>query len=247
MSKKTMGIIGAVFVIAAASLGLWLSDGVPSDLTLRSLTSQVLHLGAEQSAEKPDLERPLAFPEVFPEEARTIAEQKYATLKQQLITDPDDASAWLDLAILYKTVSDYEGAVLVWKYLASVNPQDSISTHNLGNTYHLFLKKYPESEKYYKEAIARDPNQSLYYVGLHELYRYSYKQESDLAVKTLEEGLTKIPNSPEITIALAAYYKDKGDMANAIKYFTQMRDIAQSHNDAANVAAMNAEIKSLQK
>lgn len=242
-----MGIIGAVFVIAAASLGLWLSDGMPSDLTLTNLTNTLFHREVA-AAPMPDLNRPLTFSADFPAEARPMVEQKVKELTDLINADPQGSIApWLDLAIEYKMIGDYEGAEHVWAYLVDAYPGDAVAAHNLGNLYHLFMKDYPKAEEYYKVAIQRAPTHAIHYIGLHELYKYSYKQDTSAAADTLKEALQKVPGDADLSMTLGMYYKEKGSNEEAITYLTQARDEAKKLGNATFATQMDTEIKSLQK
>ena len=236
--------VGAVAVIALVSLGLWLSDG-GNDLTLRGLSGSVLNFGGMATATPPSTERSLNFPASFPQEARTILENQVKTLREHIVANPQDATPWLDLAIQYKTIEDYEGAKEVWEYLDAAYPQDSIAAHNLGNLYHLFLKDYPKAEMYYREAIKRNPRQTLHYVGLHELYRYSYKQDTAAVVEVLEDGLSLMPDAIDLMATFGGYYREKGDKLNAVKYFTQARDEAKKRGNTALASQFDNELATL--
>src|SRR3989344_9162287 len=188
-------------------------------------------LDAFTSSNPPSLDRALVFPDSFSEEAKSILTKNVETLKKFIQDNPGTAiSAWLDLAIQYKTIGDYDGAIQVWKYLVARYPNDATPLYNLGSTYHLFLKDFGKSERYYKEAIERSPSLTVYYTGLRELYRYSYKQDTTLAADVLLQALEHVEGDQRIDIylALGSYYNDKGDKESAIKYYTKAREGAVS-------------------
>ena len=195
----------------------------------------------------PSLERPLTFPENFPAEARTAIETNTARLKSDLEADPGNISAWLDLAIQYKAVNDFDGAVEIWKYLAEAK-DNSIAYYNLGNIYHLYLKDFPTSERYYHKAIEMTPSMPLNYVGLHELYRYSYKQDSNLAIETLNEGMenTDERGRVDLYIALAAYHLEKGETSRALLAYTEARALAVELGNTALVNSLDSQIRSIE-
>lgn len=217
-----------VAVIALFAAGLWFGG--------------LLKVGVGP-AQTPSLERELVFPDTFPAEARPILAQNVEALRGQLQKDPEDISAWLDLAIKYKTVGDLDGAIEIWQYLADAK-QNPVAQYNLGSTYHLELKKYPESERYFRKAIEANPQLAFNYVGLHELYRYSYKTDSSAAVDVLEEGLRSVSDNSliDILLALGAYYKDKADIEKAIEYFARARDGARLAGNAQLTAEIQHEI-----
>ena len=196
---------------------------------------------------QPSLDRKLVFPAGFPGDAKKILTDHVATLVSNLKKDPSDYSSWLDLAIQYKTIGDYEGARLIWEYLNVAAPTQAISFQDLGDLYDLYLKDYPKSESNFLTAIKNGPNQTNPYLGLYELYRYAYKQDTSAAADTLIRGIKAIPAPQNIDLetTLATYYRDKGDVANAKKYYIQARTEAMTARDNPAVAQLTAEINAL--
>lgn len=196
---------------------------------------------------QPSLDREIAFPEGFSQEVADSTREAVAIDQSNLKTDPSDIDAWLDLAIQYKRAGDFRGAQEVWEYMSETFPQQDTSAFNLGVLFHHDLKKYAKSEAHYLEAIRRNPQQSLNYLGLHELYRYAYKQDTNAAVDILRTGMEHMPDDANMPIALAAYYRDdKKDYPVAIEYIRKAVDIL-NHNkgDEKKVQALEAEIERL--
>lgn len=139
--------------------------------------------------------------------------------------DPSHYNAWLDLALQYKVAGDYKAAERVWLYLVDAAPKAGLSAHNLGTLYHLNLHEFEKSERYFLEAIKREPQEGAYYLSFHELYRYSYKTDTTAAVDILKQGLEAMPTNSDLMLSLAVYYRDdKNDKALARKYYEQARD-----------------------
>lgn len=231
MDSRTKLLIGFAAVVLFAA-GLWFAGVLPFGGSV---------------AQAPSLERPINFPVNFPTEARPILEANVVTLKERLRTNSEATDDWLDLAIQYKTVNDLDGAIEIWKYLGEAK-QNPIAYYNLGSTAHLYLKEYADAESYYRKAIEIAPSSSINYTGLHELYRYSYKQDTTAAVDVLKDGLTKVDARGQIDLysTLGAYYKDKGDKANALDAYTKARDTARTVGITALVTQFDKEIASLQ-
>lgn len=179
---------------------------------------------------QPPLERQIAYPENFPQEARAPYEQNLATTKENINKNPNNIAAWLDLAIYYRMVGDYKGAVEVWEYLVAKNPNDAISLHNIAENYFHQEKDYPKAEEYYRRAIAANPALALNYSDLHEMYRYVYRQDTQAAVEIIQEALAKVDvrSAINLSVTLGRYYEEKGDMPNARTHYTQARDAAKS-------------------
>ena len=230
MNSQTKLLVGLAALVLFGA-GLWFAGALPFGGT----------------ANPPSLDRPVTTPADFSPEARATFEQNVATLKERIRINPEASDGWLDLAIYYKTANDLDGAVDIWKYLAE-GKQNVVAYYNLGNVHHLYLKDYGNSEKYYKEAIQLGPSTALNYIGLHELYRYSYKQDSTAAADILNEGLTKVDQRGRVDLfsTLGGYYKEKGDKANALDAYTKARDGARAEGNTALVIQFEREIAALQ-
>lgn len=225
-----------------------------------------LNLNADEML-RPKLNRIIIMPERFSSEAVVILENNIKTLISQLNEDPNSYQAWSDLANQYKTIDDFDGAIEIWEYLSISAEGETISKINLGNLYHYELKEFEKSESAFKDALVINKKIIEAYTGLHELYKYSYKQDTTLATDILLEGLEKNPNNIDLLIALASYYKEKANMidsadklsttkagsfihnndrsywlTNAQKYYTQARDEAQKLGNSQLVELLNKEI-----
>lgn len=199
--------------------------------------------------QQPSLEREIVIPEGFPADASRIVRQQIADLRERLEENPADYPSWLDLAINYKVIEDYEGAREIWEYVTLAAPMEPVSFQNLGNLYDLYLKDYEKAEARYKEAIRLAPDQAQTYMGLHELYRYSYKTDTNAAVEVLIEGVRAVtpPADFDLRVMLAGYYKEKGDTQNALRYYREAREQAVRLNNTALVQHMDTEIGALEQ
>ena len=192
------------------------------------------------------LERGVKTSDTFSEEAHSILLDNIEKTRALIRTNPENAEAWLDLAISYKTANDLEGSVKIWKYLEEKN-ENSIAIQNLANTYHLDLKEYEMSEKYYIKILGLEPKNTSAYIGFHELYRYSYKQDTSAAIDILYEGLDKVDESGKtnIFLTLASYYTEKGDRESAISAYKDARSIAIELGNTALVRQIDEGLRFL--
>jgi tetratricopeptide (TPR) repeat protein len=199
-------------------------------------------------AKQPSLSHEVVFTQELPNETEDRIRGNILINQEKLQKEPKDLETWLDLALQYKEAGDLEATEDVWKYLNEAFSGQETSLFNLGVLYHQDLKEYDKSEKSYREAIKRNPAYSLSYLGLHELYRYSYKQDTTLAVEILLEGMEQIPNDPNLPIALAAYYRDyKKDYETSIEYIKQAQKILKEMGDTEKIQALEEEILRLSK
>ncbi len=231
MTTRGKLIVG-ILAVALFGAGLWVAGVLPFG-------------GA--AAKAPSLDRPFAIPEEFSPEAGAVLEQNVAELKKTLSANPEVSDAWLDLAIYYKTANDLDGAIEIWKYLAE-GKQNPIAYYNLGNSAHFLLKEYASAERYYKKAAELSPSVSINYIGLHELYRYSYKQNTTAAADVLNGAMDKVDirGQVDLLITLGGYYKEKGDKVKALDAYTLARTQANSFGNTTLVEQLDREISSLQ-
>ena len=167
----------------------------------------------------PSLERPIVIPDVFDAETGKIIRERMEASISVLQNDQQNLNQWLSLAMNRKIIHDYEGAKEIWEFVAIVTPSNAISFGNLGELYHLYLKDYVRSEVNYKKALELEPENISYYRGLFELYKYSYRQNTNTAADILIKGLEEIPEHVELLVLLGHYYRDKGDAGNAKIYY----------------------------
>ncbi|MEX0651951.1 MAG: hypothetical protein WD509_00545 [Candidatus Paceibacterota bacterium] len=194
---------------------------------------------------QPELNRTMTMPDRFSPEAVTILEKNIATLKTQLQGDKDSFQAWSDLAVQYKIIDDFEGAREIWEYLRIAAKAETQPLINLGSLYHYELKEFEKSESAYQEAIKRDGTAVEAYTGLHELYRYSYKTSTTLAVDTLKEGIIAVPRNTDIRMVLASYYEKLGKRDEAKTEYEKARTIATEEGNTNLVTIINAAIENL--
>jgi len=199
----------------------------------------------DSSVPAPDINRPLVFGDTMSEDARIIYREKIGALTEKIKETGGTVSEWLSLGILWKQIGDYEGARIAWEYVATIRPKSSIAFLNLGDLYHYYLKNFSKAESNFKMGIMNDPSHVSAYLGLHELYKYSYKQNTAAAANILLEGLDATSDSINILVPLAMYYAEKEDIENARKYYEKALQKAKESNDTARAALIEEELSRL--
>lgn len=194
------------------------------------------------SVPAPNVNRSLTFLDSMSDEVRALYREKFIELTGTIKETGGTVSEWLSLGILFKQIGDYEGARLAWEYVSAIRPDNNISFLNLGNLYHYYLKDYPKAEKSFKKGIENDPSYVSAHLGLHELYKYSYKQNTAAAIEALRDGLVATNNNINLLVPLALYYAENGDTDNARTYYEQALLKAQENGDDARAALIEAEL-----
>lgn len=219
-------VIAVMFLISSKSLNI--NDGADSGDGI-SLT-----LGGQYEG-KPD--GPL-HPEgtVIPPKPtdKQLAEiyDKALENDQKLKKDYRDYEAYLTGGLAWKSLGDLTNDLVYYDLSADVYAQGLIGYGddfyvlwlNLGNVKRL-AGKFGEAEKAYLEGIRIFPKEPQLYIALAELYRYDYKKESQLVIKTYEDALKTIDINEDrgrIIGSYAAYLRDVKDYAGAVKYYTEL-------------------------
>ena len=222
--------------------GIGVTTGTNDDVTVKPLPI----FTPNPSVPKPSLERAISFANSsMPPEAQAIMRTKITEAIIAIKADPNSFEAWNNLALYRKAIGDHEGARLVWEYLNTMSPDNFISFVNLGDLYHFYLKNYSKSEANFLQAIKNGPVEMNTYLGLHELYKLSYRKETTRAADILKQGLAKAPKSIDLMITLASYYKEKGDTSNARTYYEQALVEAKVKGNTTLIATLEEEIKNL--
>ncbi|MBI5003900.1 tetratricopeptide repeat protein [Candidatus Kaiserbacteria bacterium] len=243
MTKKTSLIsILVVVIIAGAFVGVAFSRGAISFIGWRPHFSMIAFKNP-----RPSLDRHVTYPVDFTPDARKIFDTKISGTRAALKANPGNISAWFDLAIEYRMVADYAGAVEIWKYVSAIHPDEGISLHNLGEYYFHTAKDYPAAEEYYMRSIAVAPQLTQNYSDLADMYTYVYKQDTSATVDILKQGISKTtsPENLSLIAQLAGYYANKNDTKDARVYYEQALQIAESMKNPNLAAQIKKSISQL--
>lgn len=147
----------------------------------------------------PDLNRPVTAQggANVSTDAILVATPRILALQAELKKNANNPDGWLGLGIFQKMAGDYQGAVISWTYASRLNPKDYVPLGDLGDLYANFLKNNAKAEMYYKEAIANGPTEVNLYTQLAEVYEYQFGDKTK-ALAIIAQGLTKLPNNPNL-------------------------------------------------
>lgn len=229
MSNQARFILTAIVVIAVIAALAFVLDRHPAPTTETTATSTPTDTGTVQGSgytieqvpegsvlsQMPDPNRPVKFDASVSADVRASINTEVASLASAIEKNPTDVSNWLQLAVDYHSVGDFDGARAVWEGLLAFLPGEPTLIDNLGRMYELDLHDYAKAEQYFNRAIAAAPTNDVAYVELHELYKSSYKVGTGADIAIDKKAIAALPNNLSFMVALGDDYLAVGDSANA--------------------------------
>ncbi len=128
---------------------------------------------------------------------------------------------WIAVGVIKKSFNDYEGARDAWEYANILYPSNGLSFANLGNLYGFYLRDNEKAELNLKKAIANDPYQPSYYIGLADFYKVVDVSKKGKVPEVILSGLDRVKDV-NLYLYLASYYRGMGDKVNAVKYYQEV-------------------------
>ena len=150
------------------------------------------------------------------------------TDQKDLASNPDRArliGITMDMGLQWYNLMQYDLAAKWWEKGLTIEHNNDIGWYNLGNAYR-DLRKYLKAENAYEEsmdvAVSGEIDACL---ALGEMYKYMYTKKKDKEDNVYLKCLKKHGNNRDLIARLAIYYRDNGDLENALKYFDQLFSI----------------------
>ena len=154
-----------------------------------------------------------------PDERDALYKETVTALQGVVKYQPDNADAWLKLAVSYYNLKQLDQAIDAYQKLLETKPANEAVIHN--NMANVYRDKdpadYTSAETQYKKAIELNPTLIVAYTNLSLMLRDRENKPAD-AITVLEDGLAKNANSIDIMDTLANSYKmaNQEDKANAL-------------------------------
>ena len=165
----------------------------PADSMVSDGAEVPIEIG-NQSPDFPILRRPITFSSVFSAEAQNLMRTKIDASIAALEKDPHVFDEWMNLAILRKTVDDYEGARQIWEFLTVVNPKHQGPYANLGALYAFDLKDPARAEKNFTIALDLWKKDTTVWRNAYDFYRY-VRKDDQRAKEVLVNGVKETASS----------------------------------------------------
>jgi len=152
---------------------------------------------AAVSAPVPDLDRPIVFPGGYFAERATEVTKQINDLTAILKGSNNRFNEWMDLALLRKSIEDYEGARDIWEYVGAIRPKNAISFANLGSLYAYYLGNPLKAEANFLHAVENEPRFLDWYVRTVDFYTEVMGSKGK-AVDFLGRSIQKYPEWTEL-------------------------------------------------
>lgn len=219
------------------ALAAWRSAG-----NARSLHNAAVELRAAEQWDAASLAGRFAY-EIYPEEyvygyAYRLFEggqtdQAIAILNQMLEDYPGSLrrSIWYGfLAGFQQKVGNDAAAVEVYRQALAEDPQNAVFWRNLGMLYVENENDLPQAIFCYQNAIAAEPQESVNYFEVAELYQQAGQTEQ--AVKAIEKAVSLDPDSIKYRLRAASIYEVGGEFEKALESYQSILTINPDHPEA---------------
>lgn len=170
--------------------------------------------------------------------------------KDDLSKKPDrykKIAATMDMGLQWYNLREWDLAVKWWERGLDIEPNNEIGWTNLGNAY-VELKDYSEAEDSYENAIkyAR-AGETGGCLALADLYKYSYAKKKKKEITVLLKCLKKHKDNRDLIARAAGYYRDAGDVRNAIIYFDKLWSVEPTQEVGEELRDLRLKLDELEK
>ena len=151
------------------------------------------------------------------EEVLNKLKEEYNSAQKKLKEDQFDYDANITKASILYRIKEYDKAVIIYKKLGELKPDDYTSFKSLGDVYYA-QKKHKEAEQAYLVAIKNNPYNPSPYLQLAEVYKYYFTDDENKIKKFYEDGIAKLGvNRFSLIQSYADYLEHIGEDKNAIE------------------------------
>ena len=149
---------------------------------------------------------------------------QYRDAKEKLEKDSKDFGAYFEIGFVKAEFKDYQGAVEAYKKSIEFNPNSIVAMNNLADVY-IKLKKYPEAESSYLQAISTVPGYAPSYFALVDLYQSYYTEKKSQIESVILKGLKVMPKDQNMLALLAGHYRDTKQNEKAVEIYEKILEL----------------------
>lgn len=181
------------------------------------LAALIALVGRETLLQRSARRLPPASANLAPERVRELRE-RIAKQEAAIQANVNDFNAHVELALAHVELGDRDGAGEVYRTMNQRFPGNYLSFQNLGMLYEE-VGKYEMAAEQFLIAIDHAPRIPHMYRNLVNLYTYHLTSRAEDIPRVLQKGLSIIPGSVDLMAMMAVYYRDHGDLAQAIHWY----------------------------
>ena len=152
---------------------------------------------------------------------RQELQEKITKFTEEVRRNPQLFSAYVELALAKTDFGDREGAAEVYRTMNQQFPANYLSYQNLGQLYEE-AGRYTMAAEQYLLSIQNAPRIPHQYRYLVNLYTYQLKERAGDIPRILQKGLVESPGSVDLMSMMAVYYRDHGNIPEAIRWFEHL-------------------------
>lgn len=145
---------------------------------------------------------------------KELYESAVRNFKRALSYDSTFIQAWLDLALAFLEMKQFDSAEVAYRMVAKINPKDSRGWQGLGFMYGILKGDIEKGVEFYKKALEVDPENNDARFGLAKLLDKAGR--GDEAREVYEEALKKDPDNPGILKSYGLFLSDEGDYEKSV-------------------------------
>ncbi len=170
--------------------------------------------------------------------------------KEDLSKNPDrykKIAATMDMGLQWYNLREWDLAAKWWNRGLNIEPNNEIGWTNLGYAY-VEMKDYSDAEDAYNNAMkyAR-VGEVGGCLALGDLYKYSYTAKKNKEITILLKCLKKHKDNRDLIARAAGYYRDIGDVRNAIIYFDKLWSIEPTPEVGEELRDLRSKLDELEK
>lgn len=130
--------------------------------------------------------------------------------RARLTDAPEDSWTWVVVGNLFSFVEEHEKALFA--YERALEFEQSISAAlNIATLQRKEFQDYEKAEEYYRMALTFDKEYFQAYLDLAQMFEFNMDR-ADKVLPILDEGLTVLPQHPDLLIAKIAFHKRQGNI-----------------------------------
>lgn len=150
-----------------------------------------------------------------------------------LAADPRNSAAHISLGRIDLIEKKYNEALEEFKAAQEREPNQGPPLTYVGDTY-VLLGRYDDAEQSFRKAIQIDPKLASTYIDLVQVYRI--RNQPELEIATLRDGVQQNPAAIDLNLALATAYVRHGQADQVEPLFSVLR--SSTKNSAAALLAI---------